>query len=600
MPFVPAGRRRQRERRDHAPTPRTPMASAMGAGVLMLASLWATPAAALKLGSTDVAGIGGEARTNVMSRLSLSHHPAEQELTEARLAYLLRRAPGEVLTALEPFGFYDAQVEIESPRDGDTVNVRILVRPGRPVQVNQRDIVVEGPAADDKVVQGDVKAFRPGPREILDHRTYEASKAALERRLNGRGYFDAEPLRHRITVERASYNADIDVAWQSGQRYNFGETRFSGSQVHDDLLQPRIPYREGQPYSQQDLAELHRSLVDLDYFGFIDIQPLTDEKADGQVPIAVSLTPAKRSRYTAGIGYGTDSGPSIRAGLERRYVNASGHKFATQLALGARDSSLGAQYRIPTTSPGWPGWWSISPSIRRQQFGDVDSEIFEMVGARNGRWREYDLSLEAHLRRERYGEEQTTLIYPLARIGHTEADQPLYPTHGYAWDVSLAHGDPAFGSDLRFTQLFAEGRYIHGLGDRRRLLLRGQLGHTLVDNNERFPPSMRFYAGGDRSVRGYGYQEIGPYFEDTNLGGLKLAVASVEVEQMFNDRWGVAAFVDAGDAWSSDRPDPRLGAGLGMRWRSPVGPVRLDIGVGLDDPEHRFQLHLNIGPDFTP
>ena len=193
------------------------MASAMGAGVLMLASLWATPAAALKLGSTNVAGIGGEARTNVMSRLSLSHHPAEQELTEARLAYLLRRAPGEVLTALEPFGFYDAQVEIESPRDGDTVNVRILVRPGRPVQVNQRDIVVEGPAADDKVVQGDVKAFRPGPREILDHRTYEASKAALERRLNGRGYFDAEPL-HKLPAIDSIQTGQADGGFSAALR----------------------------------------------------------------------------------------------------------------------------------------------------------------------------------------------------------------------------------------------------------------------------------------------------------------------------------------------------------------------------------------------
>ncbi|MCB1561009.1 MAG: outer membrane protein assembly factor [Xanthomonadales bacterium] len=555
---------------------------------------------ALELGKVDVAGIGGEAQANVMARLSLSHHPADAALTEARLAYLLRRAPGEVLTALEPFGFYHAQVEIESPRNGDVVNVRVLVRPGRPVQVNQRNIVVEGPAGNDEVIKADIKAFKPGPREILDHRAYEASKAVLERRLNARGYFDAEPLRQRIEVLRARYSADIAVAWQSGPRYDFGETRFGGSQVNEDLLRPRIPYREGQPYSQTELAELHRRLVDLDYFGFIDIQPLTDEKADGQVPVAVSVTPAKRSRYTAGIGYGTDSGPSFRAGLERRYVNTRGHKFASQLALGTRDSSLGAQYRIPTTTSRWPGWWSFSPSLRRQQFGDVDSEILEIVGARSARWHDFDVSLEAHLRRERYGEEQTTLLYPLARIGRTVADQPLYPRHGHAWNVSLSHGDPAFGSDLRFTQLRASGRYIHGLGERRRLLLRGEVGHTVVDDNERFPPSLRFYAGGDRSVRGYGYQEIGPYFEDVNIGGLKLAVASVEVEQMFNERWGVAAFVDAGDAWSSDRPDFRMGAGLGLRWRSPVGPVRVDIGVGLDDPKRRLQLHLNIGPDFTP
>ena len=595
MPRDPAGRRRRSRRGAHAPP-----ASTLLAATLALFALWSAPGRALQLGALDVAGIGGEAQANVVARLSLSHHPADQELTEARLAWLLRRAPGEVLTALEPFGFYDAQVAIESPRSGDVVHVRVLVRPGRPVQVQQHQVVVEGPGGDDAVVQGDVAAFKPGPREILDHRRYAASKAALERRLNARGYFDAEPLRHRITVERASYSADIDVAWHSGPRYGFGETRFSGSQVNEALLRPRIPYREGQPYSQTELAELHRRLVDLDYFGFIDLQPLTDEKADGRVPVAVSVTPAKRSRYSAGIGYGTDSGPSIRAGLERRYVNSRGHKFSTQLALGTRDSSLGAQYRIPTTTSRWPGWWSVSPSLRRQQFGDVDSEILEVVGARSARWHDFDVSLEAHLRRERHAQDQTTLVYPLARLGRTVADQPLYPTRGHAWDVSLAHGDPAFGSDLRFTQVRAGGRYIRGLGERRRLLLRGAVGHTVVSDNQRFPPSLRFYAGGDRSVRGYGYQEIGPYLEDINIGGLKLAVASIEIEQMLSEQWGVAAFVDVGDAWSSGSPDLRTGAGLGLRWRSPVGPVRLDIGRGLDNPDHGFQLHLNIGPDFTP
>src|SRR5690606_4071905 len=130
MPRDPAGRRRRSRRGAHAPP-----ASTLLAATLALFALWSAPGRALQLGALDVAGIGGEAQANVVARLSLSHHPADQELTEARLAWLLRRAPGEVLTALEPFGFYDAQVAIESPRSGDVVHVRVLVRPGRPAEV---------------------------------------------------------------------------------------------------------------------------------------------------------------------------------------------------------------------------------------------------------------------------------------------------------------------------------------------------------------------------------------------------------------------------------------------------------------------------------
>jgi translocation and assembly module TamA len=128
------------------------------------------------------------------------------------------------------------------------------------------------------------------------------------------------------------------------------------------------------------------------------------------------------------------------------------------------------------------------------------------------------------------------------------------------------------------------------------LLVRGEIGRTFTGNFADLPPSLRFYAGGDNSVRGYGYQEIGPRVNDRNVGGRNLAVFSVEGERRFTNTWGMAAFVDAGDAFDSS-PQMRVGVGVGLRWRSPVGPVRIDIAHGLDDPASPVRLHLNIGTD---
>ena len=147
---------------------------------------------------------------------------------------------------------------------------------------------------------------------------------------------------------------------------------------------------------------------------------------------------------------------------------------------------------------------------------------------------------------------------------------------------------------------------MRSLNWRNRILLRAELGTTITDDFAQFPPLLRFYAGGDQSVRGYGYRDIGQYFTGVDgrryvFGGKHLVVASVEFERMFTREWGGAVFVDAGDAFDdfeSDAFEMQLGVGVGVRWRSPVGPVRLDLAHGLgDDAQNAIRLHLTIGPD---
>jgi translocation and assembly module TamA len=153
------------------------------------------------------------------------------------------------------------------------------------------------------------------------------------------------------------------------------------------------------------------------------------------------------------------------------------------------------------------------------------------------------------------------------------------------------------GSDASFLQLHARASWFQGLGARDRVIVRGEIGHTFTDALVEMPPSLRFYAGGDRSIRGYNYREVGPRIGDFGLGAKNVITASGEYEHYFNPTWGMAAFVDSGSAFDGKVPDWRTGVGVGLRWRSPVGPVRIDIAHGLDHPDSPFTLHLNIGAD---
>ena len=583
---------------------------------LLLAALLLLPAGAqaLELREVRIEGLADEEmHDNVADGLSIERlNPNRRRaLTESRLSYLLRKVPTEARQALEPFGYYDPEISTDVQRSGDAVTVVVRVAPGEPVRVRGRDITLTGAAEQDSALMRRLQRFRPREGQRFHHGIYEDSKAAMDRALAERGYFDASRTASRVTVSRAEHSADIQLAWTSGERYALGEATFEGSQFRPGLLAKLVPWTPGQPYDQSELLDLQRSLTELDYFAAVDIRTDPDAAGDDRrVPVTVTLSPGKRTVYTAGLRYGTDTGVGVTGGIERRWVNDRGHKLRGLASLAQRRSDLTAQYRIPAFA--WlDGWYTAAASARQEEIDGIDNQLVELVGSRSGKLGDWTLTAALNFRRERFEDAVTgfdysysTLVYPSLQAQWTQTDDLLYPRRAQGLTVELRGGHTSFGSDIDFLQLRAEGRWVRGLGPRNRVLLRAEAGTTISDQFPSFPPSLRFYAGGDRSVRGYGYKEIGQFFLDGNgrryvFGGKHLVVASAELERMFNRTWGAAVFVDAGDAFDArDSFEPQVGIGAGLRWRSPVGPVRVDIAHGLgDDAQQSIRLHLNIGPD---
>ena len=596
---------------------RFPHRSAAVASCLFVSSLATFAVQAAEVGEVRIVGLDEPMTDNVRAALTLVEARGK-ELSGRRLAYLVREADNETREALQPFGYYSPTINVERSRGEGATTVTITVDPGQPVTVRRSHVAIEGEGGRDRYLKEDLGEFQPKPGEVFDHRLYEASKTTISRRLAVRGYFDADFASRRVEVTRADHAADIDLVWTSGQRYDMGPLHFEQTPqtiIRPALLQRLQYWEDGSYYHQGKLDRLRESLARLDYFASIDIQPRPEDAVGNDVPVTVTLTPAKRSIYTAGLGYGTDSGAGVRLGLERRYVNDRGHKALAQLDYAERRKTLTVQYRIPAFA--WlDGWYTISAQAADEQSDYVDSRRVELVGSRSGEINSHLTAVASlHALRERWayladddGDPATardyrfaTFTYPSLRAEYIDADNLVFPRDGLSGTLLLRGGVEGAGSDASFAQVRATSHWYRGIGASNRLLVRGELGHTYTNSLVDMPPSLRFFAGGDDSIRGYGWREVGPRIEGVDgklyaVGAENVATASVEFEHYFSENWGAAAFVDSGSAFN-DSPEWRTGVGMGVRWRSPVGPVRVDIAHGLDDPDASFQIYLSVGAD---
>jgi translocation and assembly module TamA len=480
------------------------------------------------------------------------------------------------------------------------------------VRVRNSHVAINGDGGGDRALQDVIATFAPATGAVFDQGVYEASKSRVVKRLSERGYFDADFASHRVEVTRAANAADIDLSWNSGPRYALGTVTFSQTPrpvIRDKLLHKLVRWKAGEPYQQGDLDRLRQSLTALDYFSRIDVEPQPAQAIDHRVPVQVTLAPAKRSIYTAGVSYGTDSGPGVRLGVERRYLNARGHKALAELDFAQRRKTLTLQYRIPAFA--WvDGWYTASLQAADEQTDYIDTRRVEFVASRSGQLNTHlTATASLHALRERWAYpdpqqaqlapayQYATFTFPALRADYVDVDDRLYPRRGIGASLELRAGAKGAGSDADFAQLHAQGSWFKGLGRDNRLIVRGEFGHTFTDTVLDLPPSLRFYAGGDRSIRGYNYREVGPRLRNFGLGADNVITASTEFEHYFTTQWGGAVFVDSGSAFNGRTPDWHTGVGVGLRWRSPVGPVRVDVAHGLDHPDSAFTLYLSFGAD---
>ena len=573
--------------------------------IALVFSAASLPAMAAQV-SVEIDGLDDKLAAVALDAVELQQY-SKREVSRAQIQRLYRRAEGQIQRALEPYGYYNVSVTGELANTGEKFRAVLVVKSGDPVKVTDVDMRIDGETEGLRAVDMARSAFSPSRGQRFDHAEYERSKAAIHAALFSVGYLDAELVTHRVEVQRSANTARIELAWKVGTRYRFAETDFEGGQFEDGFMQRFIPWDVGDYYDQTQLLVLQQRLFDANYFAISQVQPDIDNASAGHVPIAVTLAPAKRNVYTGGVFVGTDTGVGIRGGVERRWANRHGHKMKFETILAQRLKTLSTLYQIPL--PGKNNHsLNFGITYRDENTKTSESKTLRLAANDAQVWHGWTRTIGLQFLTGDFKVAEvkgsTTLLYPEISLAKKRADDFIFPRKGWSLTLAARAGQKGLLSDTSFTQVVADAKWIRGIGDDSRFIARGSMGYTRVDDFAKLPPELRFFAGGDRSIRGYAFQTVGPrqQFADDPvpkvIGGKQLLVGSAEYEYYFTPKWGAAAFVDAGDAFSGKDFDLKIGAGLGLRWRSPVGLVRVDLGTPVGDPyASGVELHIIIGPD---
>ena len=303
-----------------------------------------------------------------------------------------------------------------------------------------------------------------------------------------------------------------------------------------------------------------------------------------------------------GLGFGTDTGPRASAGIASRRVNKRGHRYRADGRVSTVRSSLQLEYDIPIKDVA-KDQWRFYAQVEQGDIGDADATQYSLGAGREDSW--YGVRRRMFLNVERsnfnFGDESSrsaTLVYPGINLSFDRLDNPRFVRRGFSLAATLQGGAEVLASSTDFVSLQLSGRGILPLGKRGRLLVAADAKIVEATDFSALPPSQRFFLGGDRSVRGYAFQTISPEnAAGDDIGGPRSLSFSVETDYQLGGGFGIAAFFDAGDVSNGAPTDFRRGVGLGARYASPVGMIRIDFAHPLDDPNSNFRLHLSIGPD---
>lgn len=550
----------------------------------------------------QVAGVKDALYDNVLAHLALNAAAQKSApLSASEFRRLSKNAEQEVEAALQAFGYYQATIVVQRA-DEARWRLGINVQPGEPATLRdvQLGIVGGGRDAPELIAVQSHSAMRVG--DVLSHQAYENYKSNLRRTAFAIGYLDAEFLSHELRVYPQHNVADIVLQFDTGKRYFFGPISVQQDILNNDFVERFVKPQTGDPFESSRLVQLQLALSDTNYFSHVGVDVQRDSVQDHHIPIVIDASARKAAKYDFSVGFGTDTGPRVGIGADFRRVNRRGHRFKSQLQVSTVAASLASQYLIPIGDVS-SEFWDFSANVEQETVNEVDVTEYRIGSSLNqNRWGgRRRLALDLVHENWSFGEQPSqnaTLLIPSIDFTMKNADDPFFVRRGYSGTVRLLGGVENLLSDISFAQIQVFGKAVYSLHERSRLLLRGELGATTVDDFDQLPPSLRFFTGGSQSVRGYGYKDLSP----TNgagdrIGGKYLAVVSAEVDYLIYNNIGLAAFVDAGDATREPLQRLKIGAGLGLRYKSPVGMLRFDIAHPFDDPDESFRVHLSFGID---
>jgi translocation and assembly module TamA len=587
----------------HAPTAQLRSVSVW----LLLACCWLLPLQAAATITIDIPEVPQPLEDNIRAFLSLTRYAERTDVTQETMSRLLRRVVPETRAALEPLGYYEPKVDYRSEVVGDEWTVTIMVTPGRPVRVSEVSIQVNGAGRDEPALRDIIAAGELKPGLRLNHGTYESVKGALIRAAKNQGYIDAQFTRTEMLIDKTERRASIALALQTGERYRYGAITTIQDVIDESAMRRLLRMQTGDPYTLDSLLRTQYVLDDSQYFASVDIDSAEPDPQTHTVAVTVRADPNRKQRYAFSFGYATDTKARGKVTWDNRLVNRDGHRAKMELTGSSVLQELSLRYAVPVRDIALEKL-EFTGAAREEVLGDTLSQKFEFgtgLTQVGGNWQR-SLFL-------RLSNETTTLPADgdMPKSRNTQfliipsisfATLPSYVTGDKLRPYSLyteVRGSPStFGSDSSFLQLRLQAERLINFGPLWGLRLRAELGSSWVGDFSELPASQRFFAGGDRSVRGFALNSLSPKDDEGNsLGGQNLLTGTIELERALPRNFGVATFFDIGNAFD-DFGDPlEYSAGIGLRYHIAVASLGVDVAQPLSI-SGSPRLHLYISTLF--
>ncbi|GGD02944.1 autotransporter assembly complex protein TamA [Halopseudomonas salina] len=523
--------------------------------------------------------------------------------TRREMERLAGHSKEQAIDAAQALGYYQAEITHRITGNRTDPVLVLEVQLGEPVRLREVDIRVEGAGMGTEPfdLQG-AQRGRLQPGDVLHHGHYEAIKSYMANQALRFGYFSGQFSQQRLLVNIEDNVADITLVYQTGERFRLGDVVFSETPFDDNLLQRMVDFRTGAPYDADLLAKLNRDLLASGYFENVLVSAPASRAEEGLIPVEVQIAERKPHSLGLGAGYSTDVGARGRISWTEHWVNARGHKRGAELELSLPRQALTGYYQIPLTHPQtnsvrfFGGW-------QNEDIDDIESQSFT-VGAQHEKLLDSGWERIAGLRleHERFSlgndSGQSTLLIPGVSFQRTKSVGGIDPSRGYSLMLDLQGAKKGVVSDVDFARVFTTAKGLYTFEENHRFLARVGLGAVYTDDFEQIPPSLRFFAGGDQSVRGYDYRSLSPTDDSgERVGGRFLLDSSLEYQYEFIPKWRAATFVDHGNAMDSLAAARKTSVGVGIRWVSPVGPIRVDLAQSISDSDEGFRIHFSMGPE---
>ena len=554
---------------------------------------------------------GAEEQLELLSEHIDISRQSDQALPAEQVERLVETAPAQIRELLATQGFFSPVVRGQLDRTVSPWVARFDIDPGAPTRIASVDIrfkgaIAEGPTADQARMDRLRRRWGLDPGDIFRQADWTEEKNDLLRNLLARDYPTASITQSEARIDPKNNSAVLTIEVDSGPPFTFGEldihglTRYSRAMI--DNLNPILP---GEPYSQEKLNDLQARLEDSGYFRSAFATLDIDRAQPNHVPVRLDLVENPRKRLALGVGFSTDTGARAQVRwLDRNFLQRD-WRLESELRIDRETHLLGGDVFLPPSAGGWlpPGWVpSFGARVERTTSGgEIDDKL--RFGARvtsPNRFDEKAWALTYLGDRQRIGDvfvnNRQALI---ASFTYTKRrlDHPLRPRSGYVASVELGGGPRGIINESNIARIVTRATALRPLAPRWQGVLRAQVGQVFGGSRLTVPSDLLFRTGGDQSVRGYGFNTLGVPQNGAVVGGTVMAVASAELVRQLMPQWGAAVFVDAGnaaDSWRGFRME--RGTGIGARWRSPIGPVNIDLAYGHATRKPR--LHFSVGYGF--